>query len=88
MEPIFNLKEGGEGGRGGLGTSAWRREFVGMGLNPPPPENFEIYSSYRPCQKWGKLKPPPPLPTPCLAVDLRTRAWKCWIVLPERVSRA
>ena len=51
MEPIFNLKEGGGEEGGGLSTSAWRREFVGMGLNHPTPENFEIYSSYRPCQK-------------------------------------
>ena len=42
MEPIFNLKEG------GLSTSAWGREFVGMGLNHPTPEKFEIYSSYVP----------------------------------------
>lgn len=50
MEPIFNLKEGGGGGggRGGLSTSAWGREFVGMGLNHPTPEDFEIYSSYVP----------------------------------------
>ena len=49
MEPIFNLKEGGRGGKGGgLSTSAWGREFVGMGLNHPTPENFEIYSSYVP----------------------------------------
>ena len=48
MEPIFNLKEGGGGRGGGLSTSAWGREFVGMGLNHPTPENFEIYSSYVP----------------------------------------
>lgn len=47
MEPIFNLKEGGGEG-GGLSTSAWGREFVGMGLNHPTPEKFEIYSSYVP----------------------------------------
>lgn len=48
MEPIFNLKEGGGRGGGGLSTSAWGREFVGMDLNHPTPENFEIYSSYVP----------------------------------------
>ena len=48
MEPIFNLKEGGGGRGGGLSTSAWGREFAGMGLNHPTPENFEIYSSYVP----------------------------------------
>lgn len=71
MEPIFNLKEGGGEG-GGLSTSAWGREFVGMGLNHPAPENLKfilptylilkIQISSLPKVREAKAPPPHPLP--------------------------